>query len=193
MESEAEALPETLEVASEADASSAYVVLVLLATLVLGEVFRRWTKSSPAADSKPTAPAAKSKPKSAAKSKSGSAAPVAKSTPELAAETKSGSAAPAAKSTPEPVAKSKAKSAAPAAESKPESDAKRDSEVAAAAGSITAAAQAPQVAPPISPQDLMDRLDSVPVFTMVVQDRTAGRLVESGGATARQPGLLGRV
>merc|ERR1719469_772243 len=117
MESEAESLPETLEVASEADASSAYVVLVLLATLVLGEVFRRWTKSSPAADSKPTAPVAKSKPKSAA----------------------------------------------PAAESKPESDAKRDSEVAAAAGSITAAAQAPQVAPPISPQDLMDRLDSVPV------------------------------
>eukprot|EP00964_Phaeocystis_antarctica_P081242 scaffold50799_cov36-Phaeocystis_antarctica.AAC.1 len=161
MESGAE--PETVDVAAavptEADASWGYVILVLLVTLVLGEAFRRWTKSAPAAESKPAAvaPPAKSK-KSAAKSKS------------------------------EPTAKRKPENAAPPAESNPDSSLnQRIPDSAAAAGSMAAAAQAPQVAPPISPQDLMDRLDCVPVFTMVQQDRTASRLVESGHSSAAWP------
>merc|ERR1719424_2075359 len=73
-----------------------------------------------------------------------------------------------------PAAKSKKSDA----ESKPDSALnQRISDSAAAAGSMAAAAQAPQVVPPISPQDLMDRLDCVPVFTMVQQDRTAGGVV----------------
>ena len=169
MESEAQS-EETVNVAAaatEPDASWGYVVLVLLVTLVLGEAFRRWTKSAPAeSKSAPAAPAAtKSKTKSAVKSKKGSAA------------------APAAKSTPEPAAKSE-ESAAPAAESNPESAAapaadsaaKSDGE-AAPPGSATNQPElsASQVAPPLSPQDLMERLDSIPVFTMVQQaTRRAG-------------------
>merc|ERR1719424_309478 len=159
MESETRGGPETVEVPAavetEADASWGYLILVLLVTLVVGEAFRRWNRSAqPAA----AAPAAKSK-KSDAKSKSENTAPAAESEP--------GSAP-----------KSESESAATAAESNPDSALnQRISDSAAAAGSMAAAAQAPQVVPPISPQDLMDRLDCVPVFTMVQQDRTAGGVV----------------
>ena len=48
-----EAATETADVAAavqaEADASWGYAVVVLLATLILGEVFRRCTRSAPAA------------------------------------------------------------------------------------------------------------------------------------------------
>ena len=166
---------ETVEVAAavqtEADASWGYLILVLLVTLVVGEAFRRWNRSvQPAA----AVPAAKSK-KSAAKSKS-----------EPATKSKSENTAPAAESEPGSAPKSESEIAATAAESNPDSALnQRISDSAAAAGSMAAAAQAPQVSPPISPQDLMERLDSVPVFTMVQQDRTASQLVESGH---RRPG-----
>lgn len=178
MESETRAGdPETVEVAAavqtEADASWGYLILVLLVTLVVGEAFRRWNRSAqPAA----AAPAAKSK-KSAAKSK-----------PEPATKSKPENAAPAAESTPGSAPKSESESAATAAESNPDSALnQRISDSAAAAGSMAAAAQAPQVVPPISPQDLMDRLDCVPVFTMVQQDKTASQLVESGHSSAAWP------
>ena len=179
---EAETVDVAAAVPTEADASWGYVILVLLVTLVLGEAFRRWTKSAPAAESKPAAaaPAAKSK-KSAAKSKS---EPATKSKPE--------NAAPAAESKHDSAPKSDSESAATAAKSNPDSALnQRISDSAVAAGSMAAAAQAPQVVPPISPQDLMDRLDCVPVFTMVQQDRTASRLLKA--ATAQQPGLLGLI
>ena len=177
MESETRGGPETVEVPAavetEADASWGYLILVLLVTLVVGEAFRRWNRSAqPAA----AAPAAKSK-KSDAKSKS-----------EPATKSKSENTAPAAESEPGSAPKSESESAATAAESNPDSALnQRISDSAAAAGSMAAAAQAPQVVPPISPQDLMDRLDCVPVFTMVQQDRTASQLVESGHSSAAWP------
>jgi len=165
---EAETVDVAAAVQTEADASWGYVILVLLVTLVLGEAFRRLIRSAPAAESKPAAaaPAAKSK-KSAAKSKS---EPATKSKPE--------NAAPAAESKHDSAPKSDSESAATAAKSNPDSALnQRISDSAVAAGSMAAAAQAPQVVPSISPQDLMDRLDCVPVFTMVQQDRTAGGVV----------------
>ena len=175
---EAETVDVAAAVQTEADASWGYVILVLLVTLVLGEAFRRLIRSAPAAESKPAAaaPAAKSK-KSAAKSKS---EPATKSKPE--------NAAPAAESKHDSAPKSDSESAATAAKSNPDSALnQRISDSAVAAGSMAAAAQAPQVVPSISPQDLMDRLDCVPVFTMVQQDRTASRLVESGHSSAAWP------
>lgn len=169
----AEAATETVDVAAavqaEADASWGYAVVVLLATLILGEVFRRCTRSAPPAAAAPAAaPAAKKKPASKSKSE-----PASKSKPEKAA--------PAAESKPGSAPESDSESAATAAASNPDSALnQRVADSAAAAGSMAAAAQAPQVATPISPQDLMERLDCVPVFTMVQQDRTARRLVESG-------------
>ena len=164
----ADVAAETVDVAAavQAEADTSWVwILVLLVTLVLGEAFRRWTRSAPPAAAA-AAPAAKSK-KSAAKSKS-----------EPATKSKSENATPAAESKPDSAPKGESESAATAAESNPDSALnQRISDSAAAAGSMAAAAQAPQVAPPITPQDLMDRLDCVPVFTMVQQDKTAGGVV----------------
>ena len=169
LEMEAEAADVAAAVQAEADASWGYAVVVLLATLVLGEVLRRCTRSAPPAAAAPAATSA-AKKKSAAKSKS-----------EPASKSKSEKAAPAAESKPGSAPESDSESAATAAASNPDSALnQRIADSAAAAGSMAAAAQAPQVATPISPQDLMERLDCVPVFTMVQQDRTARRLVESG-------------